>query len=213
MKPGICMIIVGGVVFLFAVILVPFLAVVPVLTMGSKGDSKFLVPGGTTVTVEKAGRYYLWNEYRTLFDGKTYNRPEALPDGWEIEIRDRTTGEDLELTTGSGTSTTGGQTEKKSIGYVDFEEGDIDNEIAIEVKASSGGGGGGKKSQLKLRVFSFSRSEVWSIMGWILGGVAGSLVAGLIGVCVIILGVVKTVRAVASAKAENESSAGSRCQV
>jgi len=48
-----------------------------VLQHGHEVQSK--VPGTQEVIIEKPGRYYLWNDFRTVYAGKSYDQSEHIP--------------------------------------------------------------------------------------------------------------------------------------
>ncbi|MCI5223813.1 MAG: hypothetical protein D3924_14355, partial [Candidatus Electrothrix sp. AR4] len=80
MKPGIKPIILGVILFTLGGVALPAAILLP-LFLGDSIDKQFTIPGSIQVAIEESGHYYLWNEHQTIFNGKTYNRPENLPDG------------------------------------------------------------------------------------------------------------------------------------
>src|ERR1041385_7405172 len=87
MKRGVKTIIAGGVLFVFGVLVIPLLLVGSLLLQKSD-EVQFKVPGTAEATVEAPGRYYLWNDYDTVYNGKSYHNSETLPGGMDIKITD-----------------------------------------------------------------------------------------------------------------------------
>jgi hypothetical protein len=75
------------------------------------------VPGSVAASVEKPGRYYLWNDFRTVYEGRSYNRSEGIPDGIEIRVHDAE-GQSLEFVGDKSISSSSGSSSRNSIGYV-----------------------------------------------------------------------------------------------
>jgi hypothetical protein len=61
--------------------------ILPVILDGSDGQ-QFLIPGSTQVAIAEPGRYYLWNDFQTFYDGKSFNRSQRIPDGLKIMVKD-----------------------------------------------------------------------------------------------------------------------------
>lgn len=175
--------IIVGVVFIVAALAVPAAIVIPVLLpyiTGEAGGERFKVPGTVEVTVEEPGRYYLWNEHRTVFGGKTYNRSNSIPDGMKIRITRARSGEPFEFVGDTSISSSSGSSSKRTIGYIEVKEpGRV--EVAVT---------GGEEE----RVFSFARFRLWETLGLILGGLALAFVLGVTGFGIAVWGIVKLVR-------------------
>ncbi|MCI5211020.1 MAG: hypothetical protein D3910_20045 [Candidatus Electrothrix sp. ATG2] len=112
MKPGIKPIILGVILFTLGGIALPAAILLP-LFLGDSTDQQFSIPGSIQVAIKEPGRYYLWNEYQTIFNGKTYNRPEDLPDGIEISITDTATSTPFGFIESSSISMNSGNNEKR----------------------------------------------------------------------------------------------------
>jgi hypothetical protein len=52
-------------------------------------QAKFIIPDVVEVLIEKPGKYYVWNNYRTVFEGRTYSTAEELPGGIEITLHQK----------------------------------------------------------------------------------------------------------------------------
>ena len=179
MKTGIKTIIAGVTLFVLGAVVVPLAIVLPIV-LGEKNKEQFVIPGSTHVAVEEAGRYYLWNDYQTVFKGKSYIRSEAIPDGLEITIKNEKTGEPYNFVSDSSISSSSGTSSKKAIGYIEVL---TPGTVCIEIL-------GGDEE----RIFSFSRSILLAMFGLILGGFGLSMILGLSGVALLIWGIVKLVR-------------------
>ncbi|HEY5042390.1 MAG TPA: hypothetical protein VIK53_10345 [Verrucomicrobiae bacterium] len=179
MKPGFKTIIAGVLVFLAGVIVLPLCVVLP-LILGHSHNLQFKVPGSAEANIENPGRYYLWNDYQTVFNGRSYNRSEKIPDGMEIQIKDAD-GQPLQFFSDTSTSESGGGSSKNSIGYVQVE-----HPGKLEIQVSGGDGE---------RIFSFSKSNLLKMFGIIMGGVGFSMLVGIIGIGLVIWGILKLVRA------------------
>lgn len=179
MKSGLILFILGGLLFIGAFI-VPFLFVLP-LILGKTDEIQFKVPGELEFNAQTSGRYYLWNNYETVYHGKTYDDSEKLPDGLDIEVRDAN-GKELQFTGDTSSSVNGHGTSARSIGYVEVAQ---PGKLTIEV---SGG--------TKERVFSFSKSKFVKILGLVSAGVGASILAFIISVGLIIWGILKLIKAV-----------------
>jgi hypothetical protein len=167
------------VLFILEAVVIPLLFVLPLL-LGSSHEVQFRIPGTIQTTVEKPGRYYLWNDFRTVYEGKSYDRSERIPDGIEIRIHN-SKGELLEFVGNTSISTSAGSSSKNSIGYVEVES---PGKVSIEIT-------GGNEE----RIFSFAESGLLKMLGLILGGFGLSLLVGISGFGIIIWGIVKLARA------------------
>jgi hypothetical protein len=183
MKPGVKTIITGISLLVLGVIIVPIaiLAIILPMVIGDAGKAQFEAPGSTQVEVTKKGRYYVWNDYRTVFDGRRYNRSESIPDGINIVIKERDTGERLNFVSDSSISSTSGSSAKNSIGYIQVKRpGMLDIHVT----------GGYEK-----RIFSFARSNLLIMIGLIAGGSILALPIGFAGIGILIWGIIKRSKA------------------
>ena len=166
-----------GILCLLGAIIGPFLVILP-LILNDSSEEQFLVPGTTEVEVEKAGEYHLWNHYQTVFEGKSYRKSEALPDGLEISIKDED-GKTLELTGGGGSSSRSGSDMKVSIGSIEVKK---PGKLVISVTGD-----------FEKRIFSFSEFGVMKIVGMIFGAGILSIILVPVGFGFLIWGIVKLV--------------------
>lgn len=165
--------------FLVAVMVVPLLFVL-LLVFEHKQETQFKIPGTTAVAVKEPGRYYLWNDFRTIYNGKGYNKSESIPDGIEIRIRDAS-GHQLQFVSDASISMNDNGNAKKSIGYVEVER---PGEVTVEVTGGS-----------EERIFSFSQSGLLRIFGLVFGGFALSAMIAVAGLGLIIWGIVRLAKA------------------
>ena len=179
MKPGVLTLITGIVCFAVGAIAIPLIIILP-LVFENSNDLQFKVPGTIEVPVGKPGRYYLWNNYQTIYKGTSYNRPQGIPDGMEIRIRNEN-GKLLEFVSDTSMSSTCGASASNSVGYVKV---DGPGKLKIEIT-------GGNED----RIFSFARSRLLTMIVRIAGGLLLSMVIGFGGLGMIIWGIVKLVRA------------------
>src|SRR4051812_40783383 len=140
MKRGIKTLI-TGVIFLAAAVGAPFLFLFPLL-LQHQNENQFKVPGSIQVMVEKPGRYYLWNDFRTVYNGQSFNRSEQVPDGLNIRIDD-SDGRALNFVSSPSITSTSNGSAKNSIGYVEIEH---PGKVTVQVS------GGAEE-----RIFSFSK--------------------------------------------------------
>jgi uncharacterized membrane protein len=79
------------------------------------GGARFVVPGSHVITVEKAGKQVIWNDYRTVFQGRSYSASEQLPDGLHIRVTEAATGKDVDIEPDRGASSKTSAAERVSI--------------------------------------------------------------------------------------------------
>ncbi len=178
MAPGTKLLVTGITLFILGMIVITM--VMPILLydlIDNRNGEQFKVPGITQVTVEEPGHYYLWNDYHTVFEGKSYTRSDTLPDGMEFKIRNQATGKLFNFVTDLSISSNRGMSSSNSIGYVDVT---APQKIEIEVI-------GGAED----RIFSFSRSIFTIRLGLIFCGSLLSMAISFIGFGLFIWGVIK----------------------
>lgn len=54
---------------------------------GLEEPARFLAPGSAEVTLAKPGDYVIWHEHRTVYEGRSFNVPPAMPDGARYEVQ------------------------------------------------------------------------------------------------------------------------------
>jgi len=132
-----------------------------------------------TTTVEKPGKYVLWDDFHTAYEGKIYNASDSLPDGMKIQVLDAE-GHLIRFMSDEAISVSGSGTTKRSIGYVELASA---GKVSVEVTGSN-----------EERIFSFKRSNAKKDIWEIVGGVGMAIVLGLAGVVFVIWGIVKLSR-------------------
>lgn len=153
------------------------LAIILSIIFTDSNEVQFKIPGNTLYTIKEPGRYYLWNEYQTIYEGLSYNRSKSIPDGIRITIRDKETGSLFDFIGYTSMSSTGSASAKNSIGYIDAQNiGTISINIA-----------GGNEE----RIFSFSKFGLWKILGRVFGGIGLAMLISLIGGGLVVWGIIK----------------------
>src|SRR5438132_9806725 len=53
--------------------------------------SRFIAPGSAQVSIAHPGEYLIWHEYRTIYEGRSFDVPAAMPGGvrYRVEAPDR----------------------------------------------------------------------------------------------------------------------------
>lgn len=161
MKKGLKILIAGIVLFVIAAFIFPFSFLFHLLKMDREQD-QFQIPGTHRVELSEAGKYVLWNHTQTIFEGKTYHRPGALPDGLQITVTD-SQNRLLPLTPDSSTSSSSGDSvTKRSVATFTITE-----PTSVEVKVSGDSEAyifSVAKSQLEFFLFSFFGVAILSII-------------------------------------------------
>ena len=188
MKAGVKTIITGIFLIVLGAFIIP-LTVILSLILNDSNEEQFKIPVTTLVAIEEPGRYYLWNEYQTVFNGISYNRSKSIPDGIEIKIRNHKTDESYDFISNDSISSNSKGSSRNSIGYVDIQTiGSIDIEIT-----------GGNEE----RIFSFSQFDFWAMLGLIFGGIAISMMTCLSGLGLAIWGIINVSKANKTGKQVN----------
>lgn len=169
----------GIVVFVLGAIVIPMAMIIGAV-LNQPAAKQFKVPGTARVSIEEPGRYYLWNDFQTVYEGKSYELSERLPGGVEITIRDVDTGEEFDFVSSLTTSSSTPSSSKNSIGYIEVQN---DTEISIEVAGLD-----------NERVLSFSKTFVPRLVAMVLAGGLLSTVSGLTGGGLVVWGIVSLIR-------------------
>lgn len=85
---------------------------------GMQDPARFLAPGAGIVVTEKPGSFVIWHEYRTLYEGRTYEAATQLPGGARLRITDPQ-GRDLEVVASGGTTMRSDTAERASVARFD----------------------------------------------------------------------------------------------
>lgn len=179
MRPGVRTMVTGVILFVLGAVVVPGACILALVRLDGV-EKQFAIPGSTRVEILEPGRYSLWSNHKTVFQGRVYNRSEDLPDGIQIKIRNGDTGELLDFVADGAYSSSGTGSSKRSIGYIETQ-----GPVTIQIEVTGGN---------EERVFSFSRSflsDIWIILGLALGGSCLSLIVAISGPIVVLRGVLK----------------------
>lgn len=180
MKKGIPLIITGGILFALGSFVIPIIASIYLIT--STIDKKmfeihppsFQLSTQTVFTAEEPGRYYLWNDYQTIYNGHSYNLDKELPNGIEFKFTDKDSGKPFVFKGYTGMSESCMGSSRVTIGYINVTNA---CSIIIDISGNS-----------EDRIFSFSRSA-FSGKG-ILGFIATILTTLLIAIILVITGII-----------------------
>lgn len=83
-------------------------------------DDTFSAPASRTLRINEPGKYVLWHDYKVMFNGRMYNKPEALPDQTVISLtRD---GREIPGNPSLSSCVTSGQNEKRSVMRYQLDE-------------------------------------------------------------------------------------------
>lgn len=96
------------------------LAVMAVVDAFRGAGKSFSVPGETTITVARPGDYTLWQEDRTLVDGRLRTFPETLPSGLTVEVTRVPEGTPVEVRPYWGATMTTPSASRRSVAAMTF---------------------------------------------------------------------------------------------
>lgn len=176
MKSGTKLIIAGASLIALGTFILPAAIIVPIL-LSDSNQTTFIVPGKAQIQVETPGRHYLWNNYQTIYKGKSYNRPKTIPDGTEINITNAENGAPFEFIGNGSMTSSSGSNAKITIGYIEVTEPCT---IDIEITGNS-----------NECIFSFSKALFLKMFGLIFGGIALAFTCGMAGIGIIVWGIIK----------------------
>lgn len=137
------------------------------MNRGESSQVQYKVPASFQVETKEPDRYYVWNNYRTIFDGQSFKCDAKLPTGFEISVQD-SNGTPLEFVKYYTSGWNVGNHEMTSVGYVDVE---VAGQIRIDVDGPVN----------EARVFSFSKSELLEMLGSTFMGVGIAAFSGIVG--------------------------------
>lgn len=119
---------------------------------------QFLGPGKHVAEFDKPGSYVVWNDYRTVFGGRSYDVSEKLPSAVRVRVRDAASGHALDVAPSHGASSSVGDTARKSVAKFEITKPGR-YEIVIE-------------GDFPQRVFSANRDFLWRLFLVIFGVMA-----------------------------------------
>jgi hypothetical protein len=152
---------------------VPVSMVLPILMLPK--PEQFTVPGAKDFYLSAPGKYVLWHETETIFQGRAYSG-KKLPDGLLMQLSNTATRAVIPLVPDQSTTMTSGSNTRRSIATFTVSAPGP-HVLSVEGQATP-------------MVFSFGKSEwgnlIWSLgIGFIL---CPSLViaGGVLGICVLV---------------------------
>jgi hypothetical protein len=126
--------------------------------LSSDANHPFLAPGRQALELDRTGDYTVWNDHRTVFDGRTYDAGEKLPAGVKIAVTEAASGQPLTVHPALGATFTSGNTERVSVAsFTIARPGRY--EIAVS-------------GPIEQRVFSVGKDVVLVLFGAIFGAIA-----------------------------------------
>ncbi len=102
---------VGGTIYLFSAMFHSF-----------PGGTQFIVPGDLTITVEKPGKYILWNETNVIYNGRMYTGSSSLPDSVGIRVYELLTGRTVPLKSSSNARESAGPSVRTAVSDISFDK-------------------------------------------------------------------------------------------
>ncbi len=145
------------------------------LVRGEAHEEQFSAPGTHKVTVQVPGDYYLWNHYKTVYEGETIKRNKKFPNGLSIVIKD-SEGLEVPFERNGEQSWSIGNHAKTSIGYI---KSTGNQSYTIEVTGDSN----------ENVILSFSQSLIRNDLWVAFRGFVVALAAGLLGILLLLWGV------------------------
>jgi hypothetical protein len=145
-----------GILLCTAAFLAPGLWILSLVNAYEDRAVSFRAPGEMEVRVEEPARYFLWNDYRTIFEGRTYANEKNLPDGVEFVLEDVETGGGLPLRSDAKISVSTDGSQRTALGYFLIDEPGV---YRLTIRGLD-----------RPRIFSFGPSPLGDI-----GGLLGSL--------------------------------------
>lgn len=172
MKKGILPLGIG--IFLVITAIVAPIPVFISLLSQDKHETVFMIPATLEAQVNEPGKYYLWHNHHTVFEGEVYANNEELPHGLKISISDGS-GSELPFIADASTSSSSGSSAKQSIGYVEIAH---PQQLKISISNTA-----------ENRIFSFSKSnfkefftKLMAFFAFGVGGFFGGAALILIGI-------------------------------
>ena len=124
---------------------------------------QFLGPGRHTAAFDKPGTYMVWNDYRTVFGGRSYDESEKLPSGVQVKVVEVDSGKALAVSASYNASSSLGETARNSVAKFEIVRPGR-YEIIVE-------------GDFPQRVFSASKAFLFGLFSVIFGAI-GLLFAG-----------------------------------
>lgn len=122
--------------------------------------AQFVAPGRQALTL-KAGNHVVWNDYVTVFEGRSYHSSKALPDGLQVTVTGEGSG--IALRSASGATYKGSNTERVAVMRFDVAR---PGRYEIEVRGD-----------FPPRVFSVGPDHVGAVLWAVFGSIAALFVS------------------------------------
>ena len=180
MKKGVKKIIGGGVLFLLGMT-VPLVIIIPIFFQ--EDDMILLSPGAVEISVGQTGRYYLWNNYSTVFEGRSYSASKELPDGFLFALTENSSGQKVPLQTDLSISSECWGHKKSSVGYFEVKN---PGQYILDISGNT-----------EDRVFSFGKSvfgNIFLFAGKMILGMLFAFAATVGAIVFIVLGIIDLAR-------------------
>jgi len=106
--------------FILCVFVVPYMLVGESVhqffsTISLFGGDQFRVPGELTLELEKPGKYVIWSETSTFFEGRRHLFPDEIPPGMSVMVMDEKSGQALQVSEAMGSTERVGNNSRFSI--------------------------------------------------------------------------------------------------
>jgi len=180
MKKGIKKIVSGGMAFVIGMAL-PLALFIPILFQDD--NIIFRAPGSVEISIVEPGRYYLWNNYVSVFEGRSYSLGPELPNGLTFSLTEKDSGSTVPIKSDLSISSQIGNQKKSSIGYFELTN---PGQYILKVSGNT-----------EERVFSFGESlfgNSLQLFGGIIIGFLLGFVTTVGGLLLIVFGVIDLIR-------------------
>lgn len=178
MNKGAKLIVIGIVLFFLGFI--PSIKVFVSAFSQEKDDVIIVAPGTAELSVDKPGRYYLWDNVAIMHKGHFYNFGDTLPSDISFSVREKLTGAEKPLVSDMSFSYQEGSQKKLILGH--FELDKLGKYVVII---------DGNKEK---RIFSLSKKNPFDQFASFFKAIGLGFLAGFIAVLFIVWGVVILVR-------------------
>ena len=174
---GVVLFVIGGLIAPSVITLLLFLHL-----LNEKPLAQFLIPTEVKITIEKEGKYYVWNDHHTIFRGKTYAFSEEMPNNLEISLHEENNKKTIEFHGYSSISSMTGNSSKSSIGYFEVSKPGVYTLII--------------SGETIPRVFSFGKSFFnLKIFLCYFGTICSSVLIAIGGIIFVVIGIVELCKA------------------
>lgn len=152
-----------------------FVSTILALYRGEPNQVQHHAPGKFVVRTTAAGRFYLWDNFRTVFEGKTVWHEPDFPAELTILVSDEQ-GHPIDFVPDASLNWQIGNHAQQSIGYIDAP-GPGEWRVAIEGPSEH------------FRVLSFSPNDITNHLLWAFRGFALAAISMILGVPILLWGI------------------------